>query len=108
MHSYTTRWLVIGIVTSFAIGGLPGLAVACEGTLNGTVTEDEETKGRMAIINPYSFNIKITVAPFALVGAGTVTSTGTCTVGKLLAAFGGSCTYEQNHPLGSLIDWVSE
>jgi hypothetical protein len=109
---YAMRWMLIGLISTFAIGGsFPGIAAACEGlgeevVLFSTTTEEGQ-KGVIVnkISNPYFGSVKIVgkIKPRGTGGA--ITNEGNCKVGDLITGMG-TCTFEQNAPPGAELDAV--
>jgi len=101
---HATRWVLIGLIGIFAIGGSPGIAAACEGIGEEVVLESTAKEGEKGlnntIPNPFHTSVKIVEALKPHAGAGAITNEGNCKVGELIAAMG-SCAFTQNAPLGA-------
>ena len=107
--SYATRWMAIGVISIFAIGGLPAIAAACEGageeTAEGVVEAEETGKDSLFIENKKGVEVEITMGVTKFEGRGTITSEGTCKLHNRVAA-GARCEFKQDDPIGAFVKWA--
>jgi hypothetical protein len=105
----TMRWIAVGVIAIFSIGGFPGIAAACEGggtekTVESEFVREEELADDMLNQNPFSEEAEIVVEPVPEAGKGKITNVGSCKKGNKVAAKG-KCAFEQERPVGAKVTW---
>lgn len=105
---HVTRWILIGFIGMYAIGGFPAIAAACEGggeIETELVTEKGQTKGPLTLStrNPFELLAEV-VRLIGDPGSGPFLAGGTCVAG---AHFGSLaiCTAVQDEPDGGDVLW---
>ena len=107
--NHATKWITIGVLAIFAIGGFPGIAAACEGggeedTVGSEFVREEELADDMLNQNPFNVEAEVVIEPVAEAGKGKITNVGSCKKGNKVAAKG-KCAFEQERPVGATVTW---
>jgi hypothetical protein len=111
---HATKWMAIGVLAIFAIGGFPGIAAACEGggkeppgeedTVGSEFVREEALADDMLNQNPFGVEAEIVIEPVPEAGKGKITNVGSCKKGNKVAAKG-KCAFEQERPVGAQVTW---
>jgi hypothetical protein len=103
---HVTRWVLIGVIGMYAIGGFPAVAAACEGGGEEeatTVYSGEAKEGTLTGTNRNPYELLAEVVSITNTGGGAILG-GTCVAGAHFASLV-TCTVIQDHPVGSRVLW---
>lgn len=108
LRQLTAISIMLLATTAVGTAGLPlGTSAACgceagEITVEGIVETEGEIEATMLAKNPFNGEAEVSKEPVAKPGKGAITSVGSCKKGNRVAK-GGSCSYSQETPVGSVV-----